>query len=327
MTAIIILNWNGSDDTIECLKSLYKINSEPFFIVCVDNGSTDGSAGFIKKWLKTAGIKIISLNENVESFPSIIENGTCILYSLVENYGFAKGNNFGVKLARFFSPDYYLLLNNDTVVYSNFLKILIDFIEKHSNFKALTPLIKYYNEPEKIWNCGGQLFFGFRKYFYANDLIVNIKEREFINITFVTGCALFFNSELVEKNDIFTEKFFFGEEDFDFSMRMKRDGVKIACVIDSQILHKVSSSTSQMNNIGKIYMYYLNRFVNVKNHFDPIKFFIWKCICFLYIFYILKKKEISFNDILLIIKRLTTESKNLNGISKELFFNTISKEI
>ncbi|MCD4676681.1 MAG: glycosyltransferase [Desulfobacula sp.] len=71
--AIIILNWNGKEDTIECLESLEHITYSNYEILLVDNGSTDGSAECFR-----------------ERYPGmeIIENG--------ENLGFAEGNNVGI---------------------------------------------------------------------------------------------------------------------------------------------------------------------------------------------------------------------------------------
>ena len=75
--SIIVLNWNGKDDTIECIQSLFKINYSNFDIIIVDNGSTDNSVEIFKKEF-TKKIHIIETKKNL---------------------GYAGGNNFGIKYA------------------------------------------------------------------------------------------------------------------------------------------------------------------------------------------------------------------------------------
>ena len=90
---IIILNWNGYQDTVECLQSVRRLTYPSCKVIVVDNGSSDGSAAKLKEEFK-------------EVF--YIENK--------ENLGFATGNNVGISYALENGADYILLLNNDTVV-------------------------------------------------------------------------------------------------------------------------------------------------------------------------------------------------------------------
>ncbi len=318
MTAIIILNWNGYQDTIDCLASLYQIKTDDFFVVVVDNGSTDNSVDEIFSWIHENNISSYLVNES-EVFSNTIKKDDFILYKLNENYGFAKGNNKGVELALSTKPDYYLLLNNDTVVEVDFLSGLTSFIAQNPDYKALTPLIRYYSEPQKIWNCGGRLFAGFRKYYYANDLVDTVKEKSHINISFVTGCALFFVPVILENNKIFVEKFFFGEEDFDFSFRMKKAKNKMACVVSSQIYHKVSSSTKELKKTGKVFVHYLNRFINVRHHYGDLFFTFWSNAYFIYLLLLLSKNKYNVIESLRFVKNLKKESLMLKEVTKSTF--------
>lgn len=121
MTGIIILNWNGWEDTIDCLKSQYKTIGSDFFVILVDNGSADDSIEHLKEYIIQEGITLHIFNGDDSNLPSSISHGDIILYPLGENYGFAKGNNKGLELAKRYSPEYCLLLNNDTVVTPNYL--------------------------------------------------------------------------------------------------------------------------------------------------------------------------------------------------------------
>ena len=260
MTAIIILNWNGADDTLACLKSLADADGD-FVVYVVDNGSADDSVSRIQSWIDEHGevdVRLVALDRN---------------------YGFAMGNNKGLEIAARMSPDSYLLLNNDTEVLPDFLVRLQEFSARHPRYRVLTPKINYYYDKHKIWNCGGRLFFGFRKYFYAGCHDSAVKEREYIDISFVTGCALFFYPELLDEHGhLLTERFFFGEEDFEFSMRMHKSNVHMVCVLDSLIYHKVGASGNRMNRPGKLYLHYLNRFIDVRLHKSVLFYTIWKIL-------------------------------------------------
>lgn len=257
MTAIIILNWHGADDTIACLESLRKAEGG-FRVYVVDNGSTDDSINRISAWIDAnAGFE-------VELCP------------LDKNYGFAKGNNKGIARARVLNPDSYLLLNNDTEVEPDFLIRLQEFSQRNPQYRVLTPKINYYYDKNKVWNCGGRLFFGFRKYYYAGSPAPTIKEKDYIPVSFVTGCALFFYPEILnEEGMLFTERFFFGEEDFELSMRLHKENKLIACVLDSLIYHKVGASIGRSPSVSKVYLHNLNRFINVRLHFGVFKYILW----------------------------------------------------
>src|SRR5690349_2452680 len=99
--AVLVLNWNGRDDTLQCLESLSKVDYPNFDVIVVDNGSIDDSVQAIRA-----------------SFPSLllIENGA--------NLGYAEGNNAGMRVALERGADFILLLNNDTVVDGDLLKEL-----------------------------------------------------------------------------------------------------------------------------------------------------------------------------------------------------------
>lgn len=325
MTGIIILNWNGWEDTIECLKSLFAITDTDFFIVLADNGSSNDSIKKISEYFsKGVTTPFYEVSEGCQNLPDKIENKTCILYALNDNYGFAKGNNIAVNLAKKFSPEYLILLNNDTVVERDFLSKLIEFNKEHPKYEILTPRISYYFNKDLIWNCGGALIWGFRKYYYAGKSISTIKESEFIKIGYITGCALFFKATLVENKSLLTEKFFHGEEDFEFSYRMRRAGKSIACVLSSHIYHKVGVSTKELNNVGKKYTYYLLRFIDMKQQMSRLSYFFWKAVYMPYIARLLRKNELTYTQIFKILKRLNSEASQLDGVSKVKFFDLLN---
>ncbi len=289
MTAIIILNWNGADDTLMCLDSLSRADGS-FFVVVVDNGSTDNS--------------VIRLNDYITQSRMDIA-----LFEMKSNLGFAMGNNEGVLYASKRNPDSYLLLNNDTEVSQDFLVKLVDFQSSNSKYRILTPRINFYYDKNLIWNCGGKLCCGFRSYLFAGCHECKAVRKPYYKISFVTGCALFFMPDVLEADGtVFTDRFFFGEEDFDFSIRMKRRGKRIACVTDSVIYHKVGSAKAGQKP-GKFFMHLLNRYVDIRLHYGKLFYFIWRNV----------NKPISFHH----LKRLY--GTNMEALHKLKFLEKASR--
>lgn len=324
MVAIIILNWNGHDDTIACLESLYKMSYKDFFIILGDNGSKDNSLGIFAKWC----------NDNNRRFsqcqlgdipPTDVKQGDIILYDLKENHGFARGNNLMIKFISLLAPHYFFLLNNDTEVTLDFMQKLVDFADKHSQYSMLTPQIRYFFNQTHVWNCGGNIKLGMRKYHYGNRPYTEITEKEIINCSFVTGCALLFKKEVLnDVNELFTEKYFFGEEDFELSLRLKKEGKKMACYIPSVIYHKVGSSTRKTGSLKRSYVHYLNRFINVRHYYSNLGFVCWE-LCYLpYVFMVVIRKGNSIRDVMKFVNRLHKECRLYDGVNKQYFEQIMS---
>ena len=348
MTAIILLNWNGYKDTIECLASLFACAKQDFVWVVVDNGSENESVQEITDYLNRSG-KDFSVVKEGERPAFSLQAGQGVVYCLNENYGFAQGNNRGIALVEQLAenkdsqkPAHYLLLNNDTLVEPDFLEKLETFAEKNPQYVALTPQIRYAEPRSRVWNCGGKMIFGLRKYHYGDQNFSAIKQKEYIKISLLTGCALFAKRELLgnpdarlhkkskkyaqtppsptEKTDLLTNRFFFGEEDFDFSLRMQEDGKKMACVLDSVIYHKEGGARARFLSAGYLYMGHFNRFIDVRQHWGSVKFFVWKQLYLPYIaFFLFSKNKMNLKEIVRYQRKLRKESLIFEGVDKELF--------
>ncbi len=283
----------------------------------VDNHSTNQSLDEINAWLCNNNIKSYKIEEG-DSVNSSIEYGDCIVYALTENYGFAKGNNLGLKLISNLDCDYYLCLNNDTVVTPTFLTTLITFQQANNKIEVLTPQIRYFGNKELIWNCGGRIFAGFRKYFYAQKHVSSLPQKEYIPVSFITGCALFFTKDSIVNDAVFTERFFFGEEDFEFCLRQKRKGTNMACVLQSVIYHKVSASVVKEQRLSHIFVYYINRFINIRLNYSKLYYLVWRCINIFYIKYrILKSLNMDMKSAF--IHTLKNDSLKYNSIDRARF--------
>ncbi|MCK5084504.1 MAG: glycosyltransferase family 2 protein [Candidatus Pacebacteria bacterium] len=231
---IIVLNWNGKEDTLECLESLEKINYSNYKIVVVDNGSEDDSVSETKK-----------------QFPKvkIIENK--------KNLGFAGGNNVGIKYAINSGARYVLLINNDTMVEENFLSELVEVGESDEKVGVLGSKIYFHSEPDRIWFAGGKVSWLKNKGTHIGlDQIDNGQYDKIKETDYLTGCCLLIKREVIEKIGVLEEDYFLYYEDTDFSLRAKNANYKIVYVPKSKIYHKISRSTKPGSSD---YIYYHTR--------------------------------------------------------------------
>jgi GT2 family glycosyltransferase len=218
---IILLNWNGKEDTLECLRSLEKINYPNYRICLVDNASSDGSVAAVR-----------SAYPDVE----IIENS--------ENLRFAEGNNVGIRHALKRGADYVLLLNNDTKVDPEFLQAMVSFADTDSAVGMVGPKIYYYDQPNLIWSAGGEICFWRGRIAHRGLRQKNSEKfNEIFEVDYLTGCTLLVKKEVIEKVGLLDSSYYIYTEDADWCERAKRAGFKLFFVPQAKVWHKISSTS------------------------------------------------------------------------------------
>jgi GT2 family glycosyltransferase len=329
---IVILNWNGLKDTVECLESLKDSDYLGYIPILVDNGSTEHtfeelviecSKVFSNLFVFDKGISNLNKSE-VEVQYSAFQN-TLIVVKSTDNLGFAKGNNIGIDIASKLESEWVLLLNNDTILEKMSLRNLMEFISKHPKYIAVTPQIRYEADKNIIWNCGGNLtLFGSRKYYFAEQSFEVIPNVDYQKITFITGCALLYNFKIVGN---LSELYFFGEEDYELSLRINKINYEMACVFDSVIYHKVGSSIKKNSKIlGHIYIHYISRLINTKNYYSYFRWLLTKYLSYLYLPILLFKSRLNPLKSVLLIKKIELFIRKNKGVDKNEFIKTISME-
>ncbi len=219
--AIILVNWNGWKDTLECLSSLKKIQYQPHEIIVVDNGSQDNSVLQIES-----------------AFPAIH------LIETKKNLGFSGGNNVAIAYALQKKADYLFLLNNDTIVDPLILEELISATLLKPQAGILGTKVLRYHEPKIIDHLGG-LWNPAIAEFDSPSLGFKDEERnEMQKVDYVSGCSLFVKKEVFETIGLLEERFFLLWEESDFCARARKSGFEIWTAPKAKIWHKVSSSFS-----------------------------------------------------------------------------------
>jgi len=324
---VVILNWNGEDDTVECLKSIRSSVSAGFVPVLVDNGSNPESVGRLKRECSQMFGRILFLRESElsgrcdtlrDEFPEYLSEDSLVFIENAENLGFAKGNNVGIRLAELIGAEWVMLLNNDTVVSLEAFQELRRFLRNHSSFVAVTPQIRYYSPKTRIQNCGGDLtYFGSRKYKFANMDVSALPKSDFSAITFITGCALLFKHTVI---GALTEDFFFGEEDYDFSLRMRKLGLAMACAHGAVVYHKLGATVGRNSApLGAILLQYVSRLINIRNHYSKVRWHATRVLAYLYLPVLLARKGIDPRKSVGAIRRINSYLNRNRGVDRAQF--------
>lgn len=322
---ICIVNYNGTKDTIECLKSLYDVGAlESNNVFLLDNGSKEENySSLIKAVEDFANDCEISIKsyEGISDVSSD-DNQRIKLIRSLDNLGFAGGNNLLLNIAISHSYQFCTLLNNDTILKSNTIDTVKKVINQRKDIGASTCNICYFDKPEITWNAGGKIFFGYRFYYKTNkiaDLIA--KGKTVIKTEFISGCFLMVKTDVLKKYGVLSEKFFFGEEDYEFAWRMKRNHVKCISVISNRIFHKVSSSVKNKNSTDQLtygMLYWINRYIDTKSKYSYLKWCFWRLITSSMMFLKRITEGKGVRDTYRFIHMINILSERYDGVSKEL---------
>lgn len=248
--ALIILNFNGKQDTLELLDSLTSLSKKDFEFetIVVDNASSDESVKVVKK-----------------RFPHVT------LLANSDNLGFAEGNNVGIRYGLKSGADFFFLLNNDTLVAKDTLSKLIDVAISEKKGGIFGPKIYFSKGAEThkeeyrgdelgkvIWYAGGKLDWDNVVASHRGvDEVDRGQYEELVKTTFVSGCAMLIRREVFEVVGLFDKKLFLYYEDVDLCMRARKKGYEVYYVPTSYVWHKNAGSSGGSGS--DLHVYYMTR--------------------------------------------------------------------
>lgn len=284
---IIILNWNGWEDTIECLESIFNINYDNYQVMVCDNFSSDNSVEYVKEWAKgnIKSKKNLQINKTIplhcEKPISYIEigNGTfdkardscgvsLLLIHTGKNLGFAGGNNVGIRYALAQEDgEFVWILNNDTVVDPDSLNALVNKSLESSNIGICGSVLKYYHNPTRIQAIGGT----YNRFLGTTKSIVDLHNVRKVDLP--TGASMLVSMKFLASVGLMSEDYFLYYEEIDWSIRGALYNFTIAYSLDSIVFHKegaiIGGSNYSKNNKSLISDYYSikNRLLFTKKYY------------------------------------------------------------
>jgi GT2 family glycosyltransferase len=219
--AIIVLNWNGLEDTRVCARSVAAQTYRPVRVYLVDNGSSDGSAAALRA-----------------EFPGFIHIAHRV------NLGFARGSNVTMARALKEGADYILLLNNDTEVEPTFLERLVEAAEANGRIGIVVPKIYFYDRPDELWYAGSRIDLMHPLLFKH----IGEGEKDFGQYdtpgepAFATACCMLVRNSLIHDVGMLDPTYGFYCEDVDLSLRARRAGWRLYYEPRARIWHRVNRS-------------------------------------------------------------------------------------
>jgi GT2 family glycosyltransferase len=339
--AIIILNWNGWKDTIECLESLSQITYQNYDIIVVDNGSIDESIKKIREYCEgkinvesqffkyddnNKPMKMIEYTREESAtggkeskLDNIDSNKKLILIKNEKNYGFAEGNNIALRyVLKNLNSEYILLLNNDTVVDINFLDELVKAAERDDKIGAVGPKIYYYYKKNLINFVGGNISLWRSEVKIIGKNMVDAGQFNKIrDVSFIEGSCILIKNEVINRVGYLDTDYFCYYEDTDWCIRIKKSGYKLLCIPKARIWHKIATSTSLLSPL-RAYYWGRNSFLLLKKNASLSQYFFYLIYFFTFRFWIIC-------GIILFHKKLDSFFSFIKGIKDIKIFNSRSE--
>jgi hypothetical protein len=218
----IVLSWNGREDTLRCLDSLTRVGYADLGIVCIDNGSSDGSQRAVR-----------------ERFPQVelIEAGA--------NLGYAGGNNLGLRHALEHGARWMALVNNDATVAPDVIEGFEDAAREHPRAGILAGKVYFADRPETIWFAGQRVsellgYSGRPRGYGRTD---RPRYGRIQPTGRAVGALLAVSREAMEAVGPLDEELFAYVEDVDWALRVRRAGFEVVFAPGARAWHRISAST------------------------------------------------------------------------------------
>lgn len=307
---IVLLNWNGWRDTIECLESVFRSDADNYRVIVCDNDSKDESLTHIKAWAD--GHLDVALHRHHElrelSFPpldkplayleydrSMAESGgdpdqgdaRLVLIQTGSNLGFAGGNNVGLRYALVRGDfDYVWLLNNDTVIKPDALTQMIARMQQLPSAGICGSTLLYYSRPDKVQAWGGAKY---NKWLGTTQMLGAFsREGEVIDhpgveskLSLISGASMLVSKPFLQQIGLMREDYFLYFEEIDWAIRAK--GRYQLCYAPGSIVYHKEGGSIGTNSIVPKEKSFTADYYGVRSRLLFTRFFFPWCLPFVYI--------------------------------------------
>lgn len=295
--AIVLLNWNSRADTLECLESVFRLDYPAVRVILCDNASTDGSLEAVQDWAEgrvvvapasaahaglfvrprpaTVGWRRIS-REEAEHADSEETPPDLTLIDVGANVGFAGGNNVGIRYAlKCLRPDFFWLLNTDTIVAPDALTALVERAARDRKVGTVGSSLIYYWEPDRVQAYGGArldrkttLMSHIGDHSPVSSIPRDGAEAE-AEMAYVIGASMLVSRPFVEQVGLMCEDYFLYYEEIDWALRGKGQ-FALAYAPGSHVFHKIGGASRRIASTTSMRYLWRNR-VRFVSRFMPEK--------------------------------------------------------
>lgn len=275
---VVVVNWNGCGDTIECLESLLKYAGPLLFgVVVCDNQSSDGSVLRVAEWLGSQGIHSREYTFDGNAFTRVGSHASqvgdergnrTIIINTGGNLGFAGGNNVGIRYVRALGEyEYIFLLNNDATIGRDCIEAAVDRFADNAELGMVGCTILNKEPPQAVQAFGGASF----QPWLARGCVIGagapidrLVDRASVEckLDYIHGAALIIKRECLEKIGPMEERYFLYYEEIDWAIRARRAGFLLGYAPAAVVFHKGGATIGSNSDDSKrslLSEYYLVR--------------------------------------------------------------------
>jgi len=244
MVYIVVLNWNGREETLACLRSLEPVWNERTKGIVVDNGSTDGTPDAVRAAF--AAVEVLEAGQNL---------------------GFTGGNNIGLRIALDRGADYVLLLNNDTVVDPRFLREMLTVATVSEEIGFVSPKIYFLDPPDLLWFAGARF-----STWTGYGRVIGYREPDrgqYDNVRTIDrpcGCAVLVSRRLCREVGLMDDRLFLYADEVEWMLRARKHGFKACYAPKAKVWHKVSASVGRESHPDAFYYGVRNTLFALNTH-------------------------------------------------------------
>jgi GT2 family glycosyltransferase len=284
--AVVLVNWNGWQDTIECLDTLLVQSHSNFHVFVVDNDSRDGSVERISEWCAAprarpdwrsqlgvarltdsspaAPVELRIADRPGQALPPPPAGCRLTLIRSGANLGFAGGCNVGIRAAGLAEFEFFWLLNTDTVVHRDALQALTRRAQADGRLGMVGSTLRYYDRPDVVQALGGSVMDPanlLTRHIATGARLASLKidvaeiERQ---LFYIFGASMLVSRRFVQEIGLMQEDYFLYYEEIDWAMR-GRQRFALGYAPDSHVFHKSGASSSKVVSVFSTNLYYRNR--------------------------------------------------------------------
>lgn len=271
MIAIILVNWNGWQDTVACVRACLALEGVEVRIVVCDNASNDGSVDQIESWARGSldvpvdpASPVPLSGERLPQGVAILDRAQAeadddaggaelVIVRTGANLGFAGGNNVGMRWALQRGASHCWLLNNDTVVPPDALSKLVLHMQGAPQTGLCGSVMAEYHQPEQLQGYAGAMSM---KTFRGRHLGAGMPSSAPLDamqsdplrpdeILYPIGASMLASRTFLEEVGLMDEQYFLYYEEADWVLRAG-DKFDISIAPASMVYHKVGASAGEL---------------------------------------------------------------------------------